>query len=99
MKIILKHYQGHFAQEIVALQSRRRRRSKKKSKLLSFNPFVDGVEMLRVDDRLRNAPLSYSQKFPIILATRDQLIELIIRDAHLRNMRAGSKVLVSLIGE
>ncbi|XP_071575132.1 uncharacterized protein [Temnothorax nylanderi] len=97
-RIILKHHQRrYFATEIAALKSKRS--ISRKSRLLALNPFVDDAGMLRVGGRLRNAPLSYGQRFPVILATSDQLTDLIIKDTHLRNMHAGPEALLGLIRE
>ncbi|XP_039309123.1 uncharacterized protein LOC120358585 [Solenopsis invicta] len=86
-----------FAREIVDLQSRRP--ISRKSRLLALNPFMDDTGLLRVGGRLKNAPVSYSRKFPVVLATRDQLTDLIIRDNHLRSLHAGPEALLSIIKE
>lgn len=53
------------------------------SKILSLNPFLDQNGLLRVGGRLKNAPLSYSQRHYILLSSHDALTDLIIRDQHL----------------
>ncbi|XP_025996322.1 uncharacterized protein LOC105203189 [Solenopsis invicta] len=98
LNIILKqHQKQHFARKIVDLQSKRP--ISRKSRLLALNPFMDDKGLLRVGGRLKNAPVSYSRKFPVVLATRDQLTDLIIRDNHLRSLHAGPEALLSIIRE
>lgn len=55
--------------------------------------------LLRVGGRLKNAPISYSRKFPVILASHDQLTTLIIRDAHLKSLHAGPEALLGMLRE
>ncbi|XP_011698099.1 PREDICTED: uncharacterized protein LOC105456033 [Wasmannia auropunctata] len=98
MKIIVRNHQKkYFTREIKAMQSRSP--ISKKSRLLPLNPFIDEEGLLRVGGRLRNAPISYSQKFPVILETYDHLTELIIRDSHLKALHAGPEALLGIIRE
>ncbi|XP_071643010.1 uncharacterized protein [Temnothorax longispinosus] len=46
-----------------------------KSHILALNPFIDSEGLIRVGGRLRNAPLSYHAKHPIVLASHPGLPE------------------------
>ena len=55
----------------------------KHSKLLSLNPFIDGVGILRVGGRLHFAnDLTFEQKHPIIIPAKHQVTANLIREAH-----------------
>jgi len=68
------------------------------SKILSLNPVIDQIRLLRVGDRLRNAPLSYSQKHPILLSFHGTLTDLIIRQ-HLNHFHIGPQLLLATLRE
>ncbi|XP_076384347.1 uncharacterized protein LOC143262682 [Megalopta genalis] len=59
------------------------------SSLLSLNPFVDELGIIRVGGRLRNAPIAFSRKHPILIPSSSPLAVLIIRREHLRLLHAG----------
>ncbi|XP_011858303.1 PREDICTED: uncharacterized protein LOC105555871, partial [Vollenhovia emeryi] len=86
-----------FPQEIRDLTSRRKLQGN--SKLLSLNPFIDDNGLIRVGGRLRQAPLPYTQRFPVVLSSGGHITKLIIRDQHVRNLHAGLQALLSIIGE
>jgi len=50
-----------------------------------------------VGGRLRHAPFEYSKKHPILLPSKHHLTELIIRDAHYRNLHAGPQAVLAAI--
>ncbi|XP_076289809.1 uncharacterized protein LOC143213641 [Lasioglossum baleicum] len=75
-----------FPSEVDAL--RQRRSLSPKSSLLALDPFVDDDGILRVGGRLRHAPVAFSVKHPIILASHP-LVKQIIEHAHLRALHAG----------
>lgn len=69
------------------------------SKLRTLNPFLDEEGLMRVGGRLTHAPLSYSQRFPIIMSKKHVLTEIIIRDCHYQNLHAGSQLLAATLRE
>ncbi|XP_012542631.1 uncharacterized protein LOC105840290 [Monomorium pharaonis] len=61
-----------------------------RSSLLSLSPFLDKDGLLRVGRRLRRAPYPFSARHPILLAAHP-LVPLIVTQAHLRALHAGSQ--------
>ncbi|GFR23233.1 integrase catalytic domain-containing protein [Trichonephila clavata] len=70
-----------------------------RSKILSFNPFLDHSNILRVGGRLRHANLAYGHKHPILLPKRHILTDLIIRHYHEILLHAGTQLVQSCIQE
>ncbi|XP_029176605.1 uncharacterized protein LOC114944728 [Nylanderia fulva] len=96
MKTLIKGCQAHsFAEELHNLSNKKRLQSK--SKLLTLNPFLDEEGIIRVGGRLCNATIEYSQKHPIILPSKHHLTTLIIRDAHYKNLHAGSQAILMMV--
>ncbi|XP_029169999.1 uncharacterized protein LOC114939750 [Nylanderia fulva] len=96
MKRLIKDCQDHsFAEELHNLSNKKRLQSK--SKLLTLNPFLDEEGIIRVGGRLCNATIEYSQKHPIILPSKHHLTTLIIRDAHYKNLHAGSQAILMMV--
>ena len=67
------------------------------SPLLSLNPSIDSDGLLRVDGRLNNSALSYSQRHPIILERKDVLTVLMVRRKHICLLHAGITLLLSAL--
>ncbi|XP_015430609.1 PREDICTED: uncharacterized protein LOC107187115 [Dufourea novaeangliae] len=63
----------------------------KASKLINLHPFLDKEEILRVGGRLKHAPISFDQKYPILLPRKHHLTDLIIEGEHLRQWHAGTQ--------
>ena len=61
------------------------------SKLLKLDPFIDSKGLLRVGGRLKNAPIAYDHKFPIILPEHHHVTQLILRDTHERELHSGNQ--------
>lgn len=78
----------HFSNEIRTLQ--RDRGMAVGGKLQHLNLFLDEEEILRVRGRLRNAPMSFHQKHPIILP-KASTTELIINHEHQNNHYSGTQ--------
>lgn len=98
MNILIKlHQQEAFACELHHLQQNKPINSH--SKILSLNPIIDQDGLLRVGGRLRNAPLSYSQKHPIILSSHSTLTDLIILHQHLNCFHMGPQLLLATLRE
>lgn len=91
------HQEEEFTEELRDL--RRKKRIKSDSRILCLNPFLDNNGVIRVGDRLSNAPISYAERFPIILSPKHVITELIIRDYHYRNLHAGSRCLKGMLRE
>lgn len=71
----------------------------RKSKLRPLHPFIDAEGTLRVGGRLQNADLPYEMKHPAILPGNHRCTTLIIHDAHLSNLHAGSTLLVATLNQ
>lgn len=83
--MLRNHQRRHFAQEIATLEASQD--VSQRSRLLCLNPFLDRSGLLRVGGSLKNASVSYSQKFPVILVAHDHISTLIIREANFKNLR------------
>lgn len=98
INMLVKLVQRHsFKQEINDLKNRRV--VNPRSRLFDLHPFIDEDEIIRVGGRLRNAPLSYKKRFPIILPTKHPLTKLIILHFQHRNLHAGPSALLASIRE
>jgi len=98
MIILLKlHQQEVFANELHELQ--RRKDINSHNKILSLSPVINRDGLFRVDDRLRNASLTYAQKHPILLSSHGTLRDLIIRDQHLNHFLVGPQLLLATLRE
>ncbi|XP_075151112.1 uncharacterized protein LOC142225221 [Haematobia irritans] len=53
-----------------------------KSKLLTLNPFIDENNLLRVNGRLSNADLPYTERYPIIIPENSRFCKLLIAFTH-----------------
>lgn len=84
---------AHFANDISALKLNK----SVTNKIAKLNPFIDSNNILRVGGRLRHSQLDYGQKHPILLPSKERVIELIIDYYHLINMHTGPALLLSLI--
>lgn len=94
MKVIVKCEQRqHYAEEIQCISNNK----PIKGCLLPLNAYLDGEKIIRVGGRLQNANIPYSQKHPIILAKRSHITQLIIRDAHIKLLHAGPKLILSYL--
>uniref|UniRef100_A0A182RL82 Integrase_H2C2 domain-containing protein n=1 Tax=Anopheles funestus TaxID=62324 RepID=A0A182RL82_ANOFN len=71
---------------------------KRSSGLKTLCPIIhDGV--MRIGGRLRNAPVSYDRKHPIILAASHPLTMLIVQHYHRNLLHAGQQLMISTIRE
>ena len=66
---------------------------------MSLHPFIGENGLVRVGGRLKNALITYSQKFPIILPSKHKLTELIIRDAHQKQLHAVTTAFLATLRE
>lgn len=61
----------------------------KNLRLRSLNPFIDDNGLLRVGGRLKHAPISFTQKHPILLPSHHHITDIIIREIHQNNFHSG----------
>jgi hypothetical protein len=87
--------QEAFPVEIKCLQAKKP--LPKSSKLISLNPFMDDHGVVRVGGRLSNAPISYAQKFPVVLPKDHHITELIIDQVHKQQLHAGPQATLAAI--
>ncbi|XP_063540068.1 uncharacterized protein LOC134749095 [Cydia strobilella] len=87
--------QLEFPQEIEAL--RNHTTLKKRSRLLSFTPFLDDKQILRVGGRLKHADLEFLSKHPIILSKNNVLIPLLLNDAHKKTLHGGPQLMTTYL--
>lgn len=67
-----------------------------RSRLIRLNPFLDEMGILRVGGRLRNSPLQFGEKHPIILPSH-KISDLIIRHTHLICLHGGLQVTLRVL--
>lgn len=67
------------------------------SRIRRLAPFLDHENIIRVGGRLRNAPLDYTAKHPILLPKKHYAVDLLIDYYHLRLLHAGPVVLQATI--
>lgn len=69
----------------------------KSSKLFRLNPFIDENGLLRVNGRLRNAFMSFNEKFPLIIPQKSRISYLILDFYHRLTLHGGPQVTVNQI--
>lgn len=67
-----------------------------KSTLLSLHPFIGDDELIRVGERLSNAPLPTQTKHPILLASHS-LVTLIVQHAYTKALHAGPQLTLATL--
>ena len=86
----------HFNEELKALQSKGA--VMKKSSIYLLEPLLDEEGILRVGDRLRNAPLSEKVRHPVIVPKNHCVSKLVVRRAHeFQSGHSGKKYVLDLI--
>jgi len=60
---------------------------------------IDQVGLLRIGGWLKNAPLPYSQKHPILLSSHGTLTDLIIRHQYLNHFHISPQLLLAMLRE
>lgn len=63
-------------------------------RIANLSPFIDENGLIRVGGRIQKSNLPISQKHPILLPSRHQLTDKIIREAHEKRFHAGIKTTV-----
>lgn len=92
LAIIKSVQRKYFSSEIDILKNNQLLSNKQ---LRRLNPFLDKDNILRVGGRLRNAELSFSQKFPILLPSKDHVVDMLLRREHVRLYHAGPQTVLS----
>ncbi|XP_058797385.1 uncharacterized protein LOC131667724 [Phymastichus coffea] len=95
-QILLLIQRECFSSEIKLLKSTTKLISKgpngafrSRTKFDELNPFLDEHELVRVGGRLKNSNLQFNQKYPILLPSNHHVSDLIIHEAHHRNLHGG----------
>ncbi|XP_043481819.1 uncharacterized protein LOC122510923 [Leptopilina heterotoma] len=65
--------------------------------LAPLSPFLDSEEVLRVEGRLKQSDLAFSEKHPILLPRDHELTIILIRDQHLKMLHAGTQATLNSI--
>jgi len=89
MIAVRKSHRFSFHLDIEALRANKR--LPVKSRLSALNPCVDEAECLRVDGRLRKAPVPEETRNPLILDPKHEITRLIVMHNHLRLYCTSSK--------
>ena len=70
----------------------------KSSRLKTLNPYIDDKQLLRIGGRLTNSDLALSQKHPVILDGKDQLMEKYFTYIHKALCHCGPTLLLCHVG-
>jgi len=89
--------QEYFAEEHTALS--RRLQVSPSSRLSALRPFISADKLIRVGGRLANAPLSFAEKHPILLAKECHLSHLLVREAHALALHGGPQLTRSVLAK
>ena len=82
---------AHFSREIGALKAERG--ISRASPLLSLNPFLDTVGLLRVGGREQNSKRLYGSQHPLIMHSRHPIAKFLACSEHVRLLHAGPLLL------
>ncbi|XP_014206654.1 uncharacterized protein LOC106638119 [Copidosoma floridanum] len=67
----------------------------KRSNLVRLAPYLDEIGLIRVGGRLENAPLSYSERHPIVLPGNDTIVKQLVQDKHINTLHGGVQLMLS----
>jgi hypothetical protein len=67
------------------------------SKLISLSPFIDDTGLLRVGGRLKNAPLKYDQKHPLLMPKNHSVTNLLIESIHKQQLHGGCQTTIAAL--
>ena len=87
-----------FTSEIALLTASPPQAIKTSSHILSLNPFMGQDGLLHVGGRLSKAPLSWFQKHPVMLSSKDPFTLLIFTHRHITLCHCGPTLLFSNVG-
>lgn len=91
-KIIKQLQLQSFSKEISELKNNKTISNKN---ILSLNPFLDKFGFLCVGGRLENANITYRQKHPILLPSKNHLVTILLTQEHIRLGHAGPQNVLS----
>ncbi|XP_072379162.1 uncharacterized protein [Diabrotica undecimpunctata] len=94
LKIIKMLQYSNFSSEISELKKGKTLSNKC---LLPLNPFLDENEMLRVGGRLRNSDVTFDQRYPLLLPSKNRVVRLILHREHARLCHSGPQNTLSQI--
>lgn len=84
---------NHFASDMNALKNNKTLRTP----VRKLNPFIDEQGILRVGGRLHNAPMTFEQKHPILLSSKDRVARLLVEYYHNTNLHTGPGLVLGLL--
>jgi len=85
-----------FSQERTALLQHKPLSTKSALVSLKLNPYIGEDQLIRVGGRLHHAPIPMPVKHPVILPSHP-LVILIVRQAHLRSLHAGTQLTLATL--
>ncbi|XP_059045532.1 uncharacterized protein LOC131841265 [Achroia grisella] len=95
-EIIIKEVQREeFFEEVKALKANKC--LKNNSKLIEFNPILDGNGILRIGGRLRHANIDLETKHPAIIPSNTRLADLMIDEAHELTYHGGARLTTAIM--
>lgn len=65
--------------------------------ILKLNPFIDSDNLIRVGGRLSQALIPYDHKYPILLPSNNNVVQLLLKSEHFRLGHVGPQTLLSNI--
>lgn len=90
VKIVKTVQKKHFGQEVKELKERKELAPKHHIK--SLDPILDGLGVLRVGGRTKNAQINYDQRHPIIMPYKHNVTDILIRHVYgIETMHGGKK--------
>lgn len=69
----------------------------KKSSLYFLHPFLDTDDIIRVGGRLKNAPLPYDTKHPVVVSGKSRLASLLVDQTHKTTLHGGPLLMLNVI--
>ena len=70
---------------------------KKNEQRGEFSPFYDEKGLIRIRGRIKHANLSFEQRHPILLSTKHEMVNLMLRDLHQEHNHEGVEYVRSVI--
>jgi hypothetical protein len=86
-----------FLRTFIELNQIKRPRKVIGSKLISLSPFIDDTGLLRVGGRLKNAPLKYDQKHPLLLPKNHSVTNVLIESIHKQQLHGGCQTTIAAL--
>ena len=72
-------------------------KNEQKGNLAKFSPFSDEKGLIRIRGRIKHANLSFEQRHPILLSTKHEMVNLMLRDLHEEHNHEGVEYVRSVI--